>query len=185
MPPYRCAHGTLGSCAFLPFTIASSLRFLPHLTTLQLSTHQMAVDCSFDLGCYSLPDNDRTEVLLFSLGRSNCILNGRPGFNCRIHAVTERNKWLGGALLSLIVAQLAVGIALTVRAAVRPSEFFSSFPSARRLRPHLVPQLPDIDLDSFKLCTSAPWKLGYILFLNIGVAFGAPPSSNTIPHREF
>ena len=48
--------------------------------------------------------------------------------------MTERNKWLGGALLSLIVAQLAVGIALTVRTAVRPSEFFSSFPSARRLR---------------------------------------------------
>ena len=48
--------------------------------------------------------------------------------------MTERNKWLGGALLSLIVAQLVVGIILTERAAVRPSEFSSSFPSARRLR---------------------------------------------------
>ena len=48
--------------------------------------------------------------------------------------MTERNKWLGGALLSLIVVQLVVGIALTVRAAVRPSEFLGSFPSACRLR---------------------------------------------------
>ena len=99
--------------------------------------------------------------------------------------MAERNKWLGGALLSLIVAQLVAGIVLTVRAAVRPSEFFGSSPSARRLRPHLVPQLQEIDLDSFKLCASDPWRLGYILFVNIGVGFGAPSSSNTIPHREF
>ena len=99
--------------------------------------------------------------------------------------MTERNRRLGIVLLSLIVAQLAVGIALTVRAAIRPCEFFSSFRPHADSGPPIVQQLPEIDLDVFKLCSTDPWKVGFLLSLNTGVAFGAPPSSNTLQHREF
>ena len=136
MPPHRYAHGALdsGSCTFLPFTIAFSLRFLPCSIIRQLPRYQMDLARFFERGHPSRPDNGRTEVWPFSSDRSNCTLNRCPDFDFRVYAVTERNKRLGGVLLSLSVTQVGVGIAMIVRAAVGPSEFFSSFSSARRLR---------------------------------------------------
>jgi len=68
--------------------------------------------------------------------------------------VTDRNKWLGGTLSGLIIAQLIIGIYMIVSAAVLPMQ-----------------QLPDINLDPFKLCTTTWSKPQELLFVNVGIAF--------------
>ncbi|KAF9787198.1 hypothetical protein BJ322DRAFT_707199 [Thelephora terrestris] len=72
----------------------------------------------------------------------------------RVYAVTERNKWFGGALSSLIVIQFSIGIYMTVTSALAPLE-----------------QLPNINLDPFKVCTTAWNQLQELFFLNVGIAF--------------
>lgn len=72
----------------------------------------------------------------------------------RVYAVTERNKWIGGALSSLILGQLTFGIYMVVAAAENPM-----------LRP------PEINLDPFKFCVYEMPKLGDLVFVNIAVAF--------------
>jgi len=74
----------------------------------------------------------------------------------RIYAVTERNRWVGGALSSIIVAQSVFGIYSTVMSAMSP-----------------IQQLPDINLEPFKICIFQPSRLRELVFVNVGVAFDA------------
>ena len=43
----------------------------------------------------------------------------------RIHAVTNRNKWLGGALTIIVATQLCFGIYFTIGVARGPCKFLS------------------------------------------------------------
>jgi len=72
----------------------------------------------------------------------------------RVYAVTEGNRWVGGALFSIIAAQFVFGIYSTVISAMSP-----------------IQQLPDINLDPFKFCAYEPSKLEQLVFVNIGAAF--------------
>ncbi|KAF9787197.1 hypothetical protein BJ322DRAFT_707057 [Thelephora terrestris] len=72
----------------------------------------------------------------------------------RVYAVTERNKWFGAVLATLIVTQFITAIYMTVKSALTPSQ-----------------PLPDINLDPFKVCTTAWNQLQEMLFLNVGIAF--------------
>jgi len=72
----------------------------------------------------------------------------------RIYAVTEKNKWLVGALSVLIASQFCCGVFSTVWIGIRPLQ-----------------ALPNINLDVFKLCIYDQWRLGQYLFVNIAVAF--------------
>ena len=98
--------------------------------------------------------------------------------------MTERNKWVAGALSCLIVAQFFFGIYFTVWIAARPSKFFDSYPRSRvDSRPLPAQQLPAIDLDPFKFCVSQSWKFGELVFINIAVAFGASLTSDVVSPR--
>ena len=95
--------------------------------------------------------------------------------------MTDRNKWLGGALSCLIAAQLVFGIYFVVWVAARPSKFFDSYPRSRvDSRPLPARQMPAIDLDPFRFCLPQSWKFGGLLFVNIAVVFGASPTSDMV-----
>lgn len=72
----------------------------------------------------------------------------------RLYAVTERNRWIGGALSSVILGQLAFGIYQVVVAVESP-----------------MLRLPGINLDPFKFCTFARSKLRDLVFVNISLTF--------------
>lgn len=38
----------------------------------------------------------------------------------RVYAVTERNKWIGGALSVMILAQVSIGMCVLVRTVIHP-----------------------------------------------------------------
>jgi hypothetical protein len=58
-------------------------------------------------------------------------------FGHRVYAVTERNKWFGGALSSLIVIQFSIGIYMTVTSALAPCKSFGSSFACRQT--HVIP----------------------------------------------
>lgn len=102
-------------------------------------------------------------------------------FGARIYAVTKRNRWIGGVLSCLIVAQFATGIYLTVYTAVSPSKplFFILF--SYGFRTFLVPNIPVVDYEPFEICGSVLSKVGNLIFVNMGVGFGTLP----LPYQEF
>lgn len=72
----------------------------------------------------------------------------------RIYAVTERNKWIGGALSVIILAQISFGTYYLVRTVINPPA-----------------RLPQVDLDPFHVCLAELWELGGLIFTIIGACF--------------
>ena len=58
-------------------------------------------------------------------------------FGHRVYAVTERNKWFGAVLATLIVTQFITAIYMTVKSALTPCKSFGS--SFARRQTHVVP----------------------------------------------
>ena len=93
--------------------------------------------------------------------------------------MTEKNKWVGGALFSMIAAQFAFAVYSTVSVAISPCVCPSTlFYSQADPGSSPVQQLPDINLDPFKFCVSQVSKLHELIFVNMGVAFGASSPSH-------
>lgn len=79
-----------------------------------------------------------------------------------------------GALCALIAAQIIFGAYSVIRIAIGPSEFLGNFFVRARTHWPLALVLPDIDLEEYKVCLYARFRIGELLYSNLTVAFGTP-----------
>jgi len=92
--------------------------------------------------------------------------------------VTQRNKLLGSVLSVLIVAGIIFWIYSVIRIGMGPCEFLDRLFVRARAHRFPVLQLPEVDLDVFKVCIYKRWRLGEVLYVNLLIAFGTLSSSS-------
>lgn len=93
--------------------------------------------------------------------------------------MTGRRKLFGLVLCVLIAAQLGAGICLTVWDGSHPGRLSPSTRFGVVSCLSLEQQLPEVNLDAFKLCLAQRWRTGEVTFISITMTFGmALPSDS-------